>query len=204
MRVTRRFQLNPECREECTCLLLDQNMFSIGAREFVTFYDARRKDSVASTPIAKMGYTHEFPTNGSIAARSLAVKGCLLSVGLSTGGGVMFLDKRKLSSCVMEAGERVGPARSKFAAAMAECASSQADTALPAALMSSLCCETICAGTTSCYVHQLLAAAPASQSCHHDADYRSHLPPCVCLNGMMPARRHAACRERAYPRRPPA
>jgi hypothetical protein len=63
-------------------------------------YDTRRKSSVAQVPIAKMGYSeqmHHYPT---CAARSLSSKGCLLSVGLSTGGAIMFLDKRKLSSCV--------------------------------------------------------------------------------------------------------
>ena len=103
---------------------LDQHMLTVGAREFVTFYDARRRDSVASVPIAKFGYRREFHTAGNIAARSLAMRGCLLSVGLSTSGGVIFLDKRKLSTCITEPRDRSGATRSKFACAMSACATS--------------------------------------------------------------------------------
>jgi hypothetical protein len=148
MRVTRRFQLDASCREECTCLNVEQSMLSVGARDYVTFYDTRRRDSVASVPIAKVGYSQEFPAHGgSIAARSLAVRGCLLSVGLSTGGGVMFFDKRKLATCVGEAGPQgAAAARSKFACAMGACATSKADSHVGANLAGLLQRQTVCAG----------------------------------------------------------
>ena len=145
MRVTRQFRLRDNCREECTCMLLDQNMLSIGARECVTFYDARQRDCIASAPLAKIGYGHSFPHPAPIAARSLAVRGCLLSIGLSTGGGVMFIDKRKMSSCVTQS-QSSQRSRAKYSTVMAACSTSQGSTAVPAPVMSSLYHQTISAG----------------------------------------------------------
>jgi hypothetical protein len=137
MRVLRNFQLRPECRDECTCLLLDHNMLCVGARDCVTIYDPRRSDQVIRTPLAKLGYSNSsrldsrpaFPV--STAARSLALKGCLLSVGLSTGGGVIFYDTRKLSTCLSSAGERTTPSRRTFAQAMNACVSSTSSKRVP-------------------------------------------------------------------------
>ena len=139
MRLARRFQLDPENRQECTCVSLDHHMIAVGAREFVTFYDARRRDSVASVPIAKVGYANAFPQHSSLAARSLAVRGCLVSVGLSSAGGVIFLDKRKMTTCLHEAGwPESAAARSKYTAAMSACMTNREDSEAPRSVQADL------------------------------------------------------------------
>lgn len=150
MRTLRCFSLDRTCREECTSMLLDHNMLAVGARNYVSLYDPRRKDSVASVPLAKIGYHGSFPppntSSGAIAARSLGTRGCLLSVGLSTSGALLFLDRRKLSTCIAEAQEQSDAARSKFATAMSACAQSTVDTHVQQARAAALQRETICAG----------------------------------------------------------
>lgn len=98
MSVLRRFQLDPEYREECTCMLLDQNMLVAGAREHVTIYDPRRPAPILSTPLGKISCDDNEDVVHAVAARSLSKQGPLLGIGLSTGGSVMFCDVRKFSS----------------------------------------------------------------------------------------------------------
>ena len=162
MRVTRRFRLSASCREECTCMLLDHNMLAIGARDYVTFYDARQQDSIACAPLAKVGYDATMLHHGPIAARSLASRGNLFSVGLSTGGGVMFLDKRKMSTCVPAPVQRGRAKHTAAMAAIAACTSSQAD-ALPPPRMCSLYHSTIAAGM----LHAICHAALHLLCCRH-------------------------------------
>ena len=99
MSVVRKLQLDPEYREECTCMLLDQNMLVAGAREHVTIYDPRRPAPILSTPLGKISYDDVI---NAVAARSLSKQGPLLGIGLSTGGNVMFCDVRKFSSNISD------------------------------------------------------------------------------------------------------
>lgn len=149
MRVLRSFQLRADCREECTCLLLHHNMLVVGARDCMTIYDPRRKAAVASTPLARIGYDRSFTAHNNIAARSLALNGCLLSVGLSSGGGVLFFDKRKMGTCVAPPGERSTAARGKYARAMHACTSHPVETAVPSMLETSLRRDALCAGASA-------------------------------------------------------
>eukprot|EP00892_Ulva_mutabilis_P006419 jgi/Ulvmu1/4149/UM019_0128.1 len=98
MSVMRRFQLDAEYREECTCMLLDRNMLVAGAREHVTIYDPRRPTPILSTPLGKISCDDNEDVLHAVAARSLSKQGPLLGIGLSTGGNVMFCDIRKFCS----------------------------------------------------------------------------------------------------------
>ena len=129
MRVVRQFQLPPSYKEECTCMLLSENMLMAGAKEYMTIYDPRRPAPILSVPVAKLGYSHAFHVYPqTVAARSLAVNGCLLSVGLSTTGAVMCLDKRMLTAgsvlpAAVEASKGCPPPATvkRSAAALAAC-----------------------------------------------------------------------------------
>jgi hypothetical protein len=163
MRVLRRFQLRSECRDECTCLLLDHHMLCVGARDCVTIYDPRRSDAVLRTPLARLGYSHHDPQSPSprptfpanTAARSLALKGCLLSVGLSTGGGVLFYDTRKLATCLCVAGERTTPSRRAFSQAMAACVNSTCSKRVPGVVEMELKRSAMCGGACISLVPQM-------------------------------------------------
>lgn len=138
MSVLRKFQLGQEYREECTCMLLDQNMLVVGAREHVTIYDPRRPTSVLSTPLGKIAYDDEEGVH-AVAARSISKQGPLLGIGLSTGGNVMFCDVRKFTSRVPDQQTALKPTpvpavRSSAVAALHACCSPH--PALPSFVLS--------------------------------------------------------------------
>ena len=60
MRVVRQFQIPHAYKEECTCMMLSDNMLMAGARDAVTIYDPRRPAPILSVPLAKMGYKQAF------------------------------------------------------------------------------------------------------------------------------------------------
>jgi hypothetical protein len=174
MRVVRQFQLPTSYKEECTCMLLSENMLMAGAKEYLTIYDPRRPAPVLSLPVAKLGYSrafHVYPQ--TVAARSLAVNGCLLSVGLSTTGAVMCLDKRMLTSgsvapAALEASKGcISPnAIRRAASALAACVTPA--PRLPAWLHSQCRSEVIFAGARrhpSACAHVFHALLPHSLAC---------------------------------------
>ena len=208
MRVLRSFQLRADCREECTCLLLHHNMLVVGARDCMTLYDPRRKAAVASTPLARIGYDRSFTALNNIAARSLALNGCLLSVGLSSGGGVLFFDKRKMGTCVTLPGERSTAARGKFARAMHACTSHAVDTAMPPMLETRLRRDALAAGARRhrsdkstvllcvCRVRfaeleDLILATRGDLSSHPHSWHTQARPLCRRASGASGRRRHA-------------
>lgn len=169
MRTVRQFSLDRSCREECTCMLLDHQMLAVGARHFVSLYDPRRKDAVASVPLAKIGYHGGFPppntSSGAIAARSVGTQGCLLSVGLSSSGALLFLDKRKLGPCVAEVHERWCGTCTQPVSAVAECALRAQDVRMPQVQAAALQRDTICAGVLRLPVQKCICKVAVS----HDA-----------------------------------
>lgn len=124
MSVVRKFRLENEYREECTCMLLEQNMLVVGARNQVSIYDPRQPISVLNAPLGRIPYEEEDFGIHSLAARSLSRQGPLLGIGLSSGGSVIFCDVRKFTSPVQHLGPKSmfhEPARSRTAAALNAC-----------------------------------------------------------------------------------
>jgi hypothetical protein len=61
MKVVRQFQIPHVFKEECTCMLLSDNMLLAGAKESVTIYDPRRPSAILCVPIGRMAYWQAFP-----------------------------------------------------------------------------------------------------------------------------------------------